>query len=414
MTRLDPKRETWMSSAEVRRLLDVLIADGGAARFVGGAVRNALLRRDVKDVDIATTLLPDEVARRLEKAGIRAVPTGIEHGTITALVDGKTFEVTTLRRDVATDGRRAVVAYTADWKEDAARRDFTINALYAASDGEVFDYFDGVNDLEAGHVRFVGEPSTRIREDFLRILRLFRFHAWYGEGAVDADALRAAASERNGLAQLSGERIRREMLRLFEAEDPVPALRTMAATAILQEIMPADLAIPRLEKLAAIDSECFFQPDPLLRLAALLPHDAQVVRLLSERWKLSGAEEKRLQDIATCDAKIVSYLSVREVRKLLYRVGPRLFKDLVLLRWAEDPKLSNAVRWRTLLAQADTWERPTFPLTGREVMLAGVPEGPLVGKILAEVEEWWVDADFIEDEFSLAERLKAVVQATAY
>ena len=412
--RLDPKRETWMSSAEVRRLLEVLTADGGAARFVGGAVRNALLHRDVEDIDIATPLLPDEVIRRLQAAGIKALPTGVEHGTVTAVLDGKTFEVTTLRRDVSTDGRRAVVAFTTDWKEDAARRDFTINTLYASPDGEVFDDFGGVNDLEAGRVRFVGDPVTRIREDYLRILRLFRFHAWYGEGAIDADALRAAASERPGLAQLSGERVSREMLRLLEADEPVAVLRSMAASGILQEILHGDLSIARLEKLATIDSECFFQPDPLLRLASLLAHDPQTVRALAERWRLSGAQEKRLQDIAGSQTKIASYLSVREVRKLLYRMGPRLFKDLVLLRWAEDPKASNAVRWRTLLAQADTWERPTFPLSGRDVMLAGVPEGPLVGKILAEVEEWWIDADFIEDEFSLAERLKAVVQATAY
>ena len=412
--RLDPKREFWMSSPEARRLLDVLTADAGLARFVGGAVRDALLRREVKDVDVATPLQPDEVTRRLERAAIKALPTGVEHGTVTAIVDGKTFEVTTLRRDVATDGRRAVVAFTDDWKEDAERRDFTINALYAAPDGEVFDYFDGIGDLEVGRVRFVGDPVTRIREDYLRILRLFRFHAWYGEGALDADALHAAAHERSGLAQLSGERVSREMLRLLAAEDPVFVLRTMAATGIIVEIMQGELAISRLEKLAAIDAECFFQPDPLLRLASLLPQNEQSVRQLSERWKLSGAQEKRLQDIAGSQAKIVSYLSVREVRKLLYKLGPRLFKDLVLLHWAEDQKVSNAVRWRTLLAQADTWERPTFPLTGREVMLAGVPEGPLVGKILTEVEEWWVDADFIDDEFSLAERLKAVVQATAY
>jgi len=209
------------------------------------------------------------------------VPTGVEHGTVTAIVDGKTFEVTTLRRDVATDGRRAVVAFTTDWKEDAARRDFTINTLYAAPDGEVFDYFGGIGDLVAGRVRFVGDPVTRIREDYLRILRLFRFHAWYGEGAPDADALRAAAHEVSGLAHLSGERVSREMLRLFEAEDPVPALRTMAATGVLAEIMKGDLAIARLEKLAAIDAECFFQPDPLLRLASLLPKNEQAVLQLA-------------------------------------------------------------------------------------------------------------------------------------
>jgi poly(A) polymerase len=329
-------------------------------------------------------------------------------------VERKTFEITTLRRDMATDGRHATVEYSTDWREDAARRDFTINALYASADGELFDYFGGLADLEQGRVRFVGDAVSRIREDYLRILRLFRFHACYGEGAVDSDAMRAAASERAGLAKLSGERIRHEMLRLLAAEDPVLALRTMAATGILPEVLPGELSITRLERLAGIDAEAFFQPDPLLRLAALLPRDLNAVGTVSERWKLSGAQQARLEGIAASKEKIVSYLSVREVRKLLYRLGPRLFKDLVFLCWADDPKASNAVRWRTLLAQADAWQRPRFPLTGRDVMLAGVPEGPLVGRILAEVEEWWVDADFIEDEFSLAERLKAIVQATAY
>ncbi len=355
-TRLDPKSELWMSSAEATRVLDALTGGSGEARFVGGAVRNALLRREVKDVDIATSLPPGEVTKRLEAAGIRAVPTGFEHGTITAIVERKNFEITTLRRDTATDGRHATVEYSTDWREDAARRDFTINAY----------------------------------------------------------AMRAAASERAGLAKLSGERIRHEMLRLLAAEDPVHALRTMAATGILPEVLPGELSITRLERLAGIDAEAFFQPEPLLRLAAMLPRDLNAVGTVSERWKLSGAQQARLEGIAASKEKIVSYLSVREVRRLLYRLGPRLFKDLVFLCWADDPKASNAVRWRTLLAQADAWQRPRFPLTGRDVMLAGVPEGPLVGRILAEVEEWWVDADFIEDEFSLAERLKAVVQATAY
>jgi poly(A) polymerase len=412
--RLDPKREEWMSAAQTRRLLEALGANGGQARFVGGAVRDALLRRKVKDIDIATPLLPAEVVRRLEAEHIRAVPTGVDHGTVTAIVDEKSFEITTLRRDTATDGRHATVTFSTDWKEDAARRDFTINALYAAPDGEIFDYFGGLADLQAGQVRFVGDPATRIREDYLRILRLFRFHAWYGEGGIDPDALRAAAAEKAGIARLSGERIQREMLKLLGAENPASVLRTMAASTILQEVLPGELSIATLERLAAIDAEAFFVPDSLLRLAALLPKEAASVSAIAERWKLSGAQQKRLEEVAGAREKIVSYLSVREVRKLLYRLGPRLFKDLVFLRWADDPKASNAVRWRTLLAQADTWERPSFPLTGRDVMMAGVPEGPLVGRILEEVEEWWIDADFIEDEFSLAERLKAVVQATAY
>jgi poly(A) polymerase len=410
MKRLDPKFESWMRAPETQSVMNAL---GGDARFVGGAVRNALLRQSVSDVDIATPLTPDEVIKRLQAAKLGAVPTGIEHGTVTAIANGKSFEVTTLRRDVATDGRRATVAFTTDWKEDAARRDFTMNALYASADGEIFDYFGGIADLEAGRVRFVGDATTRIREDYLRILRLFRFHAWYGRGEIDKDALHAAAAEKAGIGQLSGERISKEMLRLLEAENPVPVLRLMASSGILGEILPGNLLIPRLERLAQIDANNFFTPDPILRLASLLP-DATSANAVADRFKLSNADRTRLEDVLGGKDRIVSYLSIKEVRKLLYRLGPKAFKDRATLRWAEDPKDSNAVQWRALLAVADAWDRPEFPLTGREVMNAGVPEGPLVGRILAEVEDWWIDSDFTDDEFSLAERLKAVVQATAY
>ena len=412
--RLDPKREVWMTAAQTVRVLDALEKDGGTARFVGGVVRNAILRREITDVDVATALVPNEVVRRLDAAGIKAVPTGIDHGTVTAIVDGRSIEVTTLRRDVATDGRHATVAFSTDWKEDAGRRDFTMNALYASRDGEVFDYFGGVDDAKAGRVRFVGEATKRIREDYLRILRLFRFHAWYGKGEIDAETLRAAAAEKEGLAKLSGERIQTEMLKLLAAENPAPVLRLMAASGILPQILPGPLMIPRLERLSEIDAEAFFAPDPTLRLAALLPPDTATVDGIAERWRLSNAQRERLEAFAGTKEKIVSYLSVREVHKLLYRLGVERFKDIVFMRWAEDPKLSNTMSWRALLAQADSWQRPKFPVTGRQVMLAGVPEGPKVGDVLAELEEWWIDSDFIDDEFSLAERLKAIVQATAY
>lgn len=414
MKKLDPARNAWMRSAEARAVIDALTKDGGVARFVGGAVRNALLSRAVADIDIATPLVPDEVMRRLKAAKIEAIPTGIEHGTITAVANGHPFEITTLRRDVTTDGRRATVAYTEDWKEDAARRDFTINALYAAPDGEIFDYENGIADLESGRVLFIGDPRARIREDYLRILRLFRFHAWYGKGEIDRAALTAAQAEKAGIAHLSAERIQKEFLRLLEAENPSPMLRTMAAASILSELFTVSLNIARLEQMTATDAANFFPADPVLRLAALLPADRAQASEVAERLKLSNANRVRIEDLAGAREKIVSYLSIREVRKALYRLGPQPFRDRARLAWADDPKSSNAIQWRALLALADAWERPRFPLTGRDVMAAGVPEGPLVGRILSEVEEWWIDADFTDDEFSLAERLKAVVQAVAY
>jgi poly(A) polymerase len=343
---------------------------------------------------------------------LKAVPTGIEHGTVTAISGGRPYEVTTLRRDVSTDGRRAVVAFTKDWAQDAQRRDFTMNALYADTNGEVFDSVGGVADLHAGKVRFVGDPTTRIHEDYLRILRLFRFHAWYGKGEIDKAALQASASQKAGLKQLSGERIAKETMKLLAAEDPVPVLRSMAATGILGEILPGELNIARLERLCSLDASNFFAPDPVLRLAALLPGRAAAANEIADRWKLSNADRARLVDLCGATEKIVSYLSIKEVRKALYKLGIARFKDRVFLKWAEDPKETTYIQWRALLAMADAWERPHFPLDGGNVMAAGVPQGPLIGKILGEVEEWWIDSDFIEDEFSLAERLKAVVQAT--
>ncbi len=412
--RLDPATQSWMTAAETRAVMAALTKGGGEARFVGGCVRNALLGCAVDDIDIATSLVPDDVTKRLHDAGLGAVPTGIAHGTVTAIANGAPFEITTLRRDVSTDGRRAVVAFTTDWAEDAQRRDFTMNALYAAANGTITDTVGGVADLKAGRVRFVGDATTRIREDYLRILRLFRFHAWYGKGDLDQTALHAAAAERAGLQKLSGERIAKEMLKLLRAENPLACLRVMAASAILPEIMPGALSMARLERLIKIDTDAFFTPDAVLRLAALLPDDPKAASVLSYRWKLSNADRIRLEDLAGGREKIVSYLSIREVRKLLYRLGQQRFRDRVLLRWAEDAKPSNAIQWRALLAMGDSWTRPDFPLTGRDVMAAGVPEGPQIGRVLAEVEEWWIDADFTEDEFSLAERLKAVVQATVY
>jgi poly(A) polymerase len=403
-----------MTAPETRAVLDALTQRTGEARFVGGAVRNALLQRPVADVDIATPLPPDEVTRRLEAAGLGAIPTGIEHGTVTAISNGKPFEITTLRRDVATDGRRATVAFTTDWKEDASRRDFTINALYAARDGEVFDYFDGIRDLEAGRIRFVGEPVTRIREDYLRILRLFRFHAWYGRGDIDAAALQAAVAEKSGVAKLSGERLRTELLKLLQAENPAPAIRVMAASGIFGEFLPDSFDVQRLERLVDIDHANVFSPDALLRLAALLPDEPDTAEIVAERLKMSNADRERMRGLLTPNERIVPHLSDRDARKLLYRLGQQQFRDRLRVRWAEDPETSNAVQWLALLAIADAWQRPVFPLSGRDVIDAGVVKGPLVGRILKDLEEWWAESDFTEDAPSLAERLKAMVQATSY
>jgi len=386
-----------------------VIAALGEARFVGGAVRNALLDTPVVDIDIAVPIPPDETLARLKAKGIRTIETGLDHGTVTALAGTHAFEITSLRRDVETDGRHAKVAFTDDWALDAARRDFTINALYASADGEIFDYATGVEDLIAGKVRFIGDARTRIAEDYLRVLRLFRFHAWYGRGEIDEDGLRAAADAKDKLKTLSAERIAKELWRLLEADHPGPVLRVMAATGILPELLPGALQVLRLERLVALDAENGFPRDPVLRLAALLSDSEEVAQAAASRLRLSNVDRARLEQALGGD-RIAARLSAQEARRLLYRLGEACFRDKLLLQWAGEPAKSPAGAWRMLLDMADSWQRPRFPLSGRDVMLAGVPEGPEVGRVLAALQDWWVEGDFAADESALRDRLKEMIR----
>jgi len=404
--KIDPAQHGWMTAPETVAVMAAL----GEARFVGGAVRNALLGAGVVDIDIAVPMPPEEAMARLKAKNIKVVETGLEHGTVTAIAGAHAFEVTSLRKDVETYGRHAKVAFTDSWAEDAARRDFTINALYASADGEIFDYATGVEDLAAGRVRFVGDARTRIAEDYLRLLRLFRFHAWYGKGDLDGEALRAAAEAKDKLKSLSAERIAKEMLRLLEAGKPGPVLRVMAATGILSEILPGPLQLPRLERLTEIEAENLFPRDGVLRLAALLPDSAEVAQAVAEALKLSNADRSRLAGALSGEG-IAEHLSARQARGLLYRIGPARFRDLVMLHWAAAP-VSAGLPWRMLLQMAEKWQRPRFPLTGRDVMAAGVPEGPQVGRVLGEVENWWVEQDFAPDEAACRDRLQAVIAAS--
>lgn len=406
--RIDPSQHVWMTAPETKTVMAALVE----ARFVGGAVRNALLGVPVSDIDIAVPMPPAESMARLAAAGIKTVPTGIDHGTITAVVGSQAFEVTSLRQDVETDGRHAVIAFTDDWAEDAARRDFTMNALYAGPDGEIFDYATGVEDLIAGHVRFMGDPAARIAEDYLRILRLFRFHAWYGRGELDEPALRAAAAARDHLQGLSAERVTKEMLRLLEAPRPGPVVRVMAATGILPALLPGALDLARLERLCELDIDNKLAPAPVLRLASLLSRlEAETA---AARLKLSNADRSRLAQALEDGDRIASHLKAPDVRRLLYKLGPAAFKDRVRLSWAAAPRSQPALAWRMLLAMADAYERPRFPLSGRDVMAAGVPEGAGVGKVLARLEADWADSDFTLDEDALREKLAGLVSAGAW
>ena len=400
-----------------RAVIAALEAAGGAgcARFVGGCVRNTLTGHPVADIDIATVLEPPAVIAALEAAGLKAVPTGVDHGTVTAVSGGKPYEITTLRQDVETDGRRAVVAFTDDWAQDAQRRDFRLNALYADARGAVFDPTgQGVADARAGRIVFVGDAETRILEDALRILRFFRFQAWYGQGEPDAAALAACEKLRDRLKGLSAERVSSELLKILAADDPRPVVRLMAATGVLPLILPRAQGISRFEGLVAIETEQLFSCDAELRLAALLPDDPAAGAETAGALRLSNALRDRLVAALGTEPRIVSWLSPRETRRAVYRLGSAAFCDRVMLAWAASPRPAAAVQWRALLPMAQSWPRPALPLTGDEVVAAGVPRGPLVGQVMREVEAWWIDHDFIDDKLSVVERLKAVAQGMAY
>jgi poly(A) polymerase len=382
----------WMTAAPTQAVLAAL---GRAdARFVGGAVRDALLGRPVLDIDIATRLHPDEVMRRLERAAIAVVPTGLAHGTVTALAPPSKFEITTLRRDVETFGRRARVVFTQDWAEDAARRDFTMNALYLDHQGNVFDFVDGLIDLRAGRVRFVGDPRRRIREDVLRLVRFYRFHAHYGTGEADAHA-RAAARELTPLvANLSAERVAGEVRKLLAAPDPVPTLVLMREDGVLAMVLPQALGLERLAALAALEATLALEPDPVRRLGALVATDLPSAAAAALRLKLRKSERDRLAALASPPWQVDLAADRRAQRRALHRLGAALYGDLVLLRAAERGDTEKA---RALVAFAAAARPQRFPLKGSDLTQRGLAPGPAVGRLLAELEAWWEAGDFGAD-----------------
>ncbi|MBX9746324.1 MAG: CCA tRNA nucleotidyltransferase [Hyphomonadaceae bacterium] len=400
----------WLKAPETQKLIAALeAARAGGSRFVGGCVRNTLMGREVDDIDIATQLTPPEVIAVATKAGFAAHPTGIEHGTITVVVDHKPFEVTTLRRDVSTDGRRATVAFTESWEEDAGRRDFRMNALYADATGAIHDPTGGgLDDARAGRVIFIGDAHTRIKEDYLRILRFFRFNAWYARGPLDPQGLHACADLVAGLDTLSVERVWSETKKLLGAYDPRAAWEGMKAIEARARALPEFSNETRLDALCTIEADLMLPVDAMTRVAAALT-DQESAKALARRLKLSNEERDRLVAALGDDVKITSYMSLREMRRAIYKIGNQAFGDRVKLAWA-DAGGDKAQQWRALTAHALMWTPPKLPLTGDEVMAAGVPAGPKVGIVMREVEDWWIDADFPDDKLSVIERLKAVVQ----
>ncbi len=347
------------------------------ARYVGGAVRDTLLGIPVKDVDLATPLEPNTVMRRLKEAAIQAVPTGIEHGTVTAVLPQGPVEITTLRHDVSTDGRRATVAFASDWQDDAARRDFTINALYAdPATGEIFDWFGGLDDLAARRVRFIGDPHQRIREDHLRILRYFRFQARFGSTPADAPSESACAELAATLKGLSRERVGMEMMNLLSLADPAPTVARMAELGVLEVVLPeADVAA--LAALVAEEVRQQIAPDALRRLASLLPADVQLAEAVASRFRLSGAQKKRLALAAAREG------TEREARPLAYRLGVDAALDRLLIAGADTAALNG-------------WAIPEFPLKGGEIVARGIKAGPEVARVLRQVENGWIAAGFAD------------------
>lgn len=349
----------------------------GQSRYVGGAVRDTLLGIAVKDVDLATPLEPRAVMQRLKSAEIQVVPTGIEHGTVTAVLPQGPVEITTLRHDVSTDGRRATVAFASDWQDDAARRDFTINALYAdPATGEIFDWFGGLDDLAARRVRFIGDPHQRIREDHLRILRYFRFQARFGSLPADAQSESACAELAATLKGLSRERVGMEMMNLLSLTDPAPTVARMAELGVLEVVLPeADVAA--LAALVAEEVRQRIAPDALRRLAALLPADVQMAEAVASRFRLSGAQKKRLALAAAREG------TKQEARPLAYRLGIDGALDRLLIAGTD-------------VSALDGWTIPEFPLKGGEIVARGIKAGPEVARVLRRVESGWIAAGFAD------------------
>lgn len=390
----------FLKDPRLARVLEVLNGAGEETRIVGGAVRNALLGVPVKEVDLATTAHPDETTRRAEAAGLKAVPTGIAHGTVTVVIDGAPFEVTTLREDVETDGRHAVVRFGRDWSHDAQRRDFTMNALFATVDGTVIDLVDGLADLEARKVRFIGDAERRIREDYLRILRLFRFHATYGIGPLDAEALAAAIRCRAGLAGLSRERVRAEMLKLLAAPDAPPTVQAMSDAGFLVRVLGGVADLPGLRRLAGLERALGHAPDPVLRLGVLAVRVAEDADRLRERLRLTNDEHRRLLSLA--EGPVAADIAPRAAHALLYRRGRTTFADRVLLGAARNDVSLGAVQ--AGLALAKGWEPPVFPVRAAQFLERGLKPGPELGAALARAEAAWIAADFPVGE-GIGERL---------
>ena len=385
-------KEKWLNEPRLQAVLAVLNT-GGETRVAGGAVRNALLGLPIADVDLATTLEPRDVMQLAKGAGFGVHPTGIEHGTVTVVNRAAAFEVTTLRRDVETDGRHAKVTFTKNFAEDSSRRDFTINAMYCSRKGEITDYTNGYTDILKNRVKFVGKASARISEDFLRILRFFRFHAAYGKGAPDRDGLAACKRLRKGLQDISAERIKQELLKLLAAPLAIETLQVMAKAGILKLILPYAEEWRVLKRLP---------PDPVLRLCVL----AREPNSLKDPLRLSNEEAARVASAASSPTLGLA-LREKERRALAYALGPDLWRDAAHLSWARSRAKLEDRAWAKLLRFADHWTAPTFPMSGGDLLLQGYAAGPQIGEMLQRAEDYWIASDFTANKKDLLTYLES-------
>lgn len=398
----------WLGEPALQAVFDALEQGGETARVVGGAVRNTLFGLAVSDIDIATTATPPIVIERVEAAGLKAVPTGVDHGTVTVVSDGRAFEVTTLREDVETHGRHATVRFGRDWRHDAERRDFTMNALYAGRDGTLFDPVGGLADLHARRVRFIGDADRRIREDYLRILRFFRFHAQYGEGEPDAEGLAAVARLKDGLAGLSAERIGAEMRKLVAARGAVATLEAMAASGVMPQVLVPHGGLGPFRALRGLDALCANTREPALALACLSEGDEAELDALADRLRLSNAERRRMKAarLAADAARVTSWDAGPEAVRLaalelLYRHGREAATDGVLLAAAEAGRAADDAGLRALLEAVTGLDIPVLPVSGRDMTRAGIAPGPKVGEELRLAESRWIDSGFALDRAAL-------------
>ncbi|HYC17534.1 MAG TPA: CCA tRNA nucleotidyltransferase [Pseudolabrys sp.] len=394
--------DAWLTTGALPRLLGVLDCDGEEARVVGGAVRNALLGMPIAEIDIATTAVPDEVVRRVTAAGFKPVPTGIEHGTVTVVIEKHPFEVTTLRKDVETYGRHAKVEFGRDWQADAERRDFTINALSATRDGAVYDYAGGLQDLAQQRVRFIGEPARRIAEDYLRILRFFRFHAAYGTSDhPDPAGLAACIAGRDGLDQLSRERVRMEMMKLVVAPHAVPTLISMTDAGLLLRVLGGVSYLASFENMAKVETAIGAEPNAVRRLGALgvaIPEDAE---RLWKKLRLANNEHERLASMGEGWGRISPLYGEKAAKALLYRLRPQQFTDRVLLGWARSQATAHDADWLALATLPQRWTAPALPLKAADFMKRGVPQGPALGVAITTAEQAWIAAGFPDDQSAL-------------